>query len=210
MTAPWRLWFRKKTRDLFLDVFNFTICATPLKENILPENGIFVANHTSHLDALVLLAALSPKERDKTRPVAALDYWNKSLLHRYIAKSILNAVLIDRKVGGFESLEEAKQALSEGKNLIIFPEGTRSEEPLPHPFKGGFAELALNTKKPIIPVYLTNLSRIMPKGAPLPLPLTCQARFGTPIIVTEEDNRKTLSSKAHAAVCGLFEQKETV
>ena len=197
---------RRIIRDAFLDAFGAAICAAPCKAAALPQGCIIAANHTSHLDSLVILAALSPEERDRTRPVAAADYWTKTPLRRYVSGQILNAVLIDRKSGGFDALMPAEAALSQGQSLIIFPEGTRSPEAEPGPFKGGFAELAIRAGKPVVPAYLANLNRIMPKGAPLPLPLTCQARFGAPIDPAADGPgaRKALCSKTRDAVRSLY------
>jgi len=98
---------------------------------------IYFANHSSHLDTILVWAAMPPDLRRKVRPVAAADYWGKGWLQRRIAIHTLNAVLIDRKTRSSDPLEPLKSALAAGDSLIFFPEGTRGTGELPDPFKPG-------------------------------------------------------------------------
>jgi len=153
----------------------------------IPEDGkrrIYFANHSSHLDFVVIWAALPGRQRAWTRPVAAAEYWEKTPLRRWMASRIFKAVLIPRDLARMRSedpLGKMLEALDSGADLIVFPEGTRSESGAVGPFKPGLHHLA--TKRPetlLIPVFLENLSRILPKGELLPLPLMGQAVFGEP------------------------------
>ncbi|MCW1924339.1 1-acyl-sn-glycerol-3-phosphate acyltransferase [Luteolibacter arcticus] len=154
----------------------------------LPEDGkrrIYFANHSSHLDFVVIWAALPGRQRSWTRPVAAAEYWEKTPLRRWLASRIFKAVLIPRDLARMRTedpLGKMLEALDAGADLIVFPEGTRSDTGAVAAFKPGLHHLA--TKRPdalLMPVFLENLSRILPKGELLPLPLMGQAVFGEPI-----------------------------
>jgi 1-acyl-sn-glycerol-3-phosphate acyltransferase len=143
---------------------------------------IYFANHTSHLDFILLWAALPPRLRKRTRPVAAADYWSRSALRRYLIHRVFRGVLVDReRKAASNPLQPLLDALDAGDSLIFFPEGTRNlaEELLP--FKAGIYHLAQDRPHvELIPVWLSNSQRVMPKGALLPVPLLCSACFGSP------------------------------
>jgi 1-acyl-sn-glycerol-3-phosphate acyltransferase len=167
---------------------------------------IYFANHTSHMDTLALWCALPQDLRAHTRPVAASDYWNRGGLRSYIATHGFNALFIERnkdKRDG-DPLEPLLQALARGESLIIFPEGTRRAQALPSQFKSGIFYLA--TRFPdaqLIPVYLDNLHRSMPKGTYLPVPLTCSVRFGAPLARIADEAKETFLERARQAVIEL-------
>lgn len=167
---------------------------------------IYFANHSSHLDTLLLWSALPKHLRATTHPAAAADYWRKSAVRRYIAQKGLNAVLIDRS-GSSEpgaALEPLRKVLSEGHSLILFPEGTRSANRLPGPFKSGLYRLAREfPEAELIPVYLDNPARAMPKGALLPLPIICSAHFGPALARVENEEKEAFLLRAQAAVSAL-------
>jgi 1-acyl-sn-glycerol-3-phosphate acyltransferase len=167
---------------------------------------IYFANHTSHIDTLAIWSALPPDGRATTRPVAARDYWNKGALRRYIAISGLNAVLIERaradRTG--DPLQPLLEALEQGQSLIIFPEGTRGSEALPGPFKSGlFRLMRQHPRAELIPVYLENLNRAMPKGSLLPIPLICSVRFGPPLQIIADEAKDSFLERARSAVVAL-------
>ena len=168
---------------------------------------IYFANHASHLDTILLWAALPPHLRAITHPVAAADYWGKGALRRHIALKVLNAVLIDRDgarraKGG--PLAPLNAVLERGESLIIFPEGTRASERLPGPFKPGLHHLAeAHPEAELIPVYLDNLARAFPKGSLLPVPISCTARFGAPIALAPGEDKAAFLIRARDAVVAL-------
>jgi 1-acyl-sn-glycerol-3-phosphate acyltransferase len=172
-----------------------------------PRQRIYFANHGSHLDTILLWAALPSDLRAVTHPVAAADYWGKGRLRRYIATKELNAVLIDRQgarqtEGG--PLGPLKSVLAAGGSLIIFPEGTRAAQRLPGAFKSGLFHLAEEFPDvELVPVYLDNLSRAFPKGSLFPVPIICAVRFGTPISVAPEENKAAFLERAREAVVAL-------
>lgn len=164
---------------------------------------IYFANHSSHMDTVVLWAALPRALRANTRPVAAKDYWGKGGLRSQIAQGELNAVLIDRSRSDPDAdpLEPLRDALEHGFSLIIFPEGTRTPQPLPGPFKSGLYHLARAFPQvELVPVYLENLHRSMPKGALLPVPIICTVFFGEPLALRPDETKDAFLSRARAAV----------
>ncbi|MCK6427463.1 MAG: 1-acyl-sn-glycerol-3-phosphate acyltransferase [Burkholderiaceae bacterium] len=167
---------------------------------------IYFANHTSHMDTVVLWAALPGSLRANTRPVAAKDYWGGGGLRTQIARDELNVVMIDRAREDPEAdpLDPLRDALEHGFSLIIFPEGTRAAQPLPGPFKSGLYRLATEFPQvELIPVYLENLHRSMPKGALLPVPIICTVRFGAPIALREGESKEQFLERARDAVIAL-------
>jgi 1-acyl-sn-glycerol-3-phosphate acyltransferase len=167
---------------------------------------IYFANHTSHMDTVVLWAALPSALRANTRPVAAKDYWDRPGIRGAIARDELNVVMVDRARDDPDAdpLQTLREALEHGFSLIIFPEGTRSAQPFPNPFKSGLYHLA--TEFPnveLIPVYIENLHRSMPKGALIPVPAICTVRFGAPLERIAGEDKTVFLERARAAVIAL-------
>lgn len=168
---------------------------------------IYFANHSSHMDAIVIWSSLPAELRAKTRPVAAKDYWEKGALRRRIAIKELKVVLIDRHhTAHANPLDLLIQALHEGSSLIIFPEGTRRPQPLPSPFKSGLWRLMREFPDvELIPVYIENLHRSMPKGTLIPIPTICSVRFGAPLPHSPDDSKEDFLNRARNAVIQLAE-----
>lgn len=166
---------------------------------------IYFANHASHLDTVILWAALPRALRSATHPVAAKDYWGRNAFTRFIATRVLNAVLVDR-AGRHDPLAPLRAELERGHSLIIFPEGTRKAGRLPGEFKAGLHHLARDYPgAELVPVYLANLARAYPKGAILPAPIMCVVNFGEPLALVEGEPKPAFLARAHAAVCDLAE-----
>jgi 1-acyl-sn-glycerol-3-phosphate acyltransferase len=167
---------------------------------------IYFGNHTSHMDTVVLWAALPEELRSNTRPVAAKDYWDRPGIRGAIARDELNVVMVDRSRDdpNADPLEPLIDALEHGFSLILFPEGTRSPQPLPGPFKSGLYHLAMAFPQvELIPVYIENLHRSMPKGALLPVPLICTVRFGAPLARVPDEDKDAFLERARDAVIRL-------
>src|SRR5204863_2912451 len=135
-------------------------------------------------------AALPSDLRAETHPLAALDYWGASAVRRFVAVECLNAVLIDRSgQASTDPLQPPADLLTRGHSLIIFPEGTRGGGTI-SPFRSGLYNLARRfPEAELVPVYLDNPSRVMPKGSLLIVPLICTARFGAPITPGPDEER---------------------
>ena len=163
---------------------------------------VYFANHTSHLDALVLWASLPKPIRALTRPVAAADYWEGGPVRRYMAKSF-NALLIDRtKIKVHNSpIDMMIRAIGDTESLIVFPEGGRNHQPEMKPFKSGLFYLA--KKRPdleLVPVYIDNLNRVMPKGQFLPVPLLSCISIGAPIWLESGEKKQDFLKRARQSV----------
>jgi 1-acyl-sn-glycerol-3-phosphate acyltransferase len=171
-----------------------------------PALRIYFANHTSHMDTLALWSALPASLRASTRPVAAADYWSGGGFKSYLATRGFNALFIERNPNRREGdpLTPLAEALQRGESLIIFPEGTRRAQALPSEFKSGLFHLAAKVPEAeLVPVYLDNLYRSMPKGTLLPVPLTCLVRFGAPLERIAEETKDAFLERARQAVVDL-------
>ena len=171
------------------------------------KQRIFFANHASHGDFVLIWTVLPPLLRRRTRPVAGADYWLKTSLKRFIGKNVFNAVLIDRNPETRDSdpIETMAEALDGGASLILFPEGTRNETTAPLlPFKAGLFHLA-NTRPAVelVPVWIENLNRVMPKGELVPIPLICTVTFGAPLHVAVDEGKTDFIARAEAALLAL-------
>ncbi len=172
-----------------------------------PDNcqRVYFANHTSHLDALVLWSSLPKPIRGLTRPVAAADYWEGGPVRRYMA-SVFNALLIDRKKIKVHNspIDIMLREIGNTHSLIVFPEGGRDPSGVVRPFKSGFFYLA--KKRPdleLVPVYIDNLNRVMPKGEFLPVPLLSCISIGAPIWLESGEKKGEFLARAREAVLAL-------
>ena len=191
---------------IIIGITRFLVGGTGLWLGCRPSarQRIYFANHSSHLDTIILWAAMPPDVRRSVRPVAAADYWGKGRLQRYIALKVLNAVLVDRSGGSTNPLEPLEAALRAGDSLIIFPEGTRRLEPVPGQFKSGLYHLARQFPDvELVPVFLDNLRRALPKGSLVPVPISCVARFGAPIALAAKETKPQFLERARVAVEAL-------
>ena len=193
---------------LLVGVMKVLVGAYPRWEGCLPSDAqrIYFANHTSHMDTLAIWSALPSSMRAATRPVAAKDYWNKGALRRHLAIGVLNAVLIERSREDRrgDPLQPLSETLEHGHSLIIFPEGTRGGEPLPGSFKSGLFHLMQRFPDvELIPVYLENLHRAMPKGIILPIPLICTIHFGSPLPRVRDEGKDAFLERARGSVVAL-------
>ena len=184
----------------------FLIAALPRWQASQPQNNqrIYFANHTSHLDTLAIWSSLPPELRKTTRPVAARDYWDKPGIRRHIAVQGLNVVFISRDRSTSDPLAPLYEALEKGDSLIIFPEGTRHFSPLPVEFKAGLYHLAQKFKNAeLIPVYLDNTRRCLPKGSLIPVPLACTVTYGAALEINENEGKAAFLQRARKAVIAL-------
>ena len=177
---------------------------------------IYFANHTSHLDFVVLWSALPSDIRARTRPIAAKDYWEETRLRRYVVENVFKAVLVERGTasqskspedGKFVSrslIEDMAAALGTHNSLILFPEGTRGTGEKVGEFRAGLYHLAV--RRPdveLVPAYLENMNRILPKGEFLPVPMLSLLTFGKPIRVEPGEEKQEFLERAREAVSSL-------
>ena len=171
-----------------------------------PVQRLYYANHSSHGDFVLLWASLPDELRRSTRPVAGADYWQRDGLRRYLINKVFNGVLIDRERATPEHnpLQPMLDALDQGDSLILFPEGTRNLEDGLLPFKSGLYHLTrLRPEVELVPVWIANLNRVMPKGRALPLPLLCTLSFGTPLEHLQDEGKQAFLERARNALLAI-------
>ena len=171
---------------------------------------VYFGNHTSHLDFIVIWSALPPALRARTRPVAGADYWSRGALRRYLASRVFDAILIDRAASGHSpreasrSIERIAEGMGDDRSIIVFPEGTRSPSGEVLPFKSGLYHLCrMKPELELVPVYLANMNRILPKGKVLPVPLLGRVIFGAPMRLEPNEEKAAFLGRARDALLAL-------
>jgi 1-acyl-sn-glycerol-3-phosphate acyltransferase len=146
---------------------------------------ILVANHSSHADTAVLLAALPPSAKPVF--VAAADYWFDVPARRFALTSLAGGLPVRRSGSGSSYaalLSTIKPALAAGRTVVIYPEGTRSANSNIGEFRSGAIHLANDCGVPIVPVALLGTADVLPKGGRL-TPGPMEVRFGEPMNPTD-------------------------
>lgn len=142
---------------------------------------VVVANHASHADTAVLLAALPPT----AQPVfaAAADYWFDVPVRRFIASTVAGILPVRRSGRGTyaELLAAARPALKAGRTVVIYPEGTRSKDGSLGEFRSGALRLARDCGVPIVPAAVLGTADVLPKGTNFISPAPMQVRIGEPV-----------------------------
>ena len=169
------------------------------------EQRIYFANHQSHLDWVLIWAALPRELRAATRPIAAKDYWTSSPFKHWLTSAVFNAVYVDRQRSDDQDpLEPLLEALNNGDSLVIFPEGTRSSKGEPQDFKSGLFHLAeAFPQVQLIPAWIDNVQRVMPKGEVVPVPILCSVTFGAPLQLQAGEEKRAFLERARDAVVAL-------
>lgn len=167
---------------------------------------IYFANHASHLDFVLIWAALPPRLRALTRPVAAKDYWDRPGFRRYLGVKVFNAVLVERKptTTSPNAIDILLDGLGDRHSLIIFPEGTRGDGSTIAPFKSGLYRLGqARPNLELIPTYINNLNRVLPKGEFAPVPMLASVSFGAPMHVDQDEDKQAFLDRARSALLEL-------
>ena len=174
---------------------------------------IFFANHSSHLDFILIWSSLPRDVRERTRPVAGRDYWERSRFRRYYVQKVFNAVLIDRVLlkgdtvgGSFDrrgraAVEQMLQGLGAEYSLILFPEGTRGTGESIGEFRSGL--YYLSRERPdveLVPVRIHGAHKVLPKGRKLPRPQESDLTFGESMRFEEGETRTAFIERARAAL----------
>ena len=176
----------------------------------LPAHGPFVlaANHCSHLDALVLGAALIPRHRERAFPIAAGDVFFQSTVTSTFSAIMLNALPMWRKNCGPHALADLRRKLQEEKAVfIIFPEGGRSRTGSMMPFKHGLGMLVAQTNVPVVPCGLTGTFAALPPHGRLPRPTTIKLIIGESlnfaVISNNREGWSQIAQRVEASVRNL-------
>lgn len=168
---------------------------------------IYFANHTSHGDFILLSSCLGQEERARTCAVAGADYWRSNRVRKFMAEVLLRTVLVERNwvERSEDPMAVMLEALGKGQSLIIFPEGTRNmtEEPLLR-FRSGLYNLTVTRPDiELVPCWIENMSRVLPKGALLPVPLLCRVIFGEPVALADGEDRRDFLHRARQALLDM-------
>jgi 1-acyl-sn-glycerol-3-phosphate acyltransferase len=151
----------------------------------IPATGPFIlaANHSSHADTAVIFAALPRPVRRRVVAAAAQEYFFDNGLRQFFSRLLFNIIPVPRSAfAGSDPLRHVIRALREGYGVLLFPEGTRSQNGELGPFRSGIGRLAAEFPDvPIIPVWLDGTARVLPKKASLPRPVSVSAHFGPPV-----------------------------
>lgn len=173
------LFFALVVRPLVLIVLGLNV----RRRELLPRSGpcILVANHNSHLDALVLMSLFPLRRIGTIRPAAAADYFLKNRLLRWFALDVMRILPLARDGKGAtrDPLEPLCDALEQGETVLLFPEGTRGRPEELEEFKSGVAHLARrHPTVPVTPVFLRGLGKALPRGEALLVPFFCDVFVG--------------------------------
>ncbi len=171
------------------------------------EQRIYFANHQSHADLVMVWAALPQELRTITRPIAAKDYWTQTPFKQWLTTAVFNAVYVERERKGDEDpLQPLVDALESGDSIILFPEGTRGFTGEPQVFKAGLYNLAKRFPDVVlVPAWINNIQRMLPKGEVIPVPVLCSVTFGAPVTLGADEDRKLFLDRARQAVIELRE-----
>ncbi len=169
------------------------------------EQRIYFANHQSHADLVMIWAALPNELRATTRAIAARDYWTKTAFKKWLTTAVFNVIYVSRERSADEDpLEPLVDALEHGDSIILFPEGTRGNKDEPQAFKAGLYNLARRFPAvDLVPAWINNVQRVMPKGEVVPVPVLCSVTFGAPIHLQQDEDRRVFLERARDAVIAL-------
>jgi len=176
----------------------------------LPERDpfILIANHSSHLDTASLLGLFPVSRLRRIRPCAAADYFERTRLIAFLSHTLFNILPIRRAgiVAEDHPIQRMREALERGESLLLFPEGTRGRGPEMAPFKPGIACLVEQLPQvPVVPAYLANMGRALPRGEFLPVPFFCEVRIGAPLRLS--GTREEIVAALRAAVEALRDRE---
>ena len=169
------------------------------------EQRIYFANHQSHADLVMIWAALPKELRSVTRAIAAKDYWTKTPFKQWLTTAVFNVIYVSRdRKADEDPLEPLIEALGNGDSIILFPEGTRGFTGDPQAFKAGLYNLAQRFPQAVlVPTWINNVQRVLPKGEVVPVPVLCSVTFGAPIHVEPDEECKAFLVRARDAVIAL-------
>jgi long-chain acyl-CoA synthetase len=154
---------------------------------------IFAANHQSHFDVPSILAALPAKWRYRVSPAMSKEFfdahfhpqrytrtkWFTNSLNYFLAALVFQAFpLPQREAGTREALRYAGEIASEGKCILIFPEGKRTDKGEIYSFQPGVGMLAAKLRIPVVPMRLEGLERVLHKSAQFATPGKARVKFG--------------------------------
>ncbi|MFN2642097.1 MAG: lysophospholipid acyltransferase family protein [Actinomycetota bacterium] len=174
------------------------------------EPVVFYANHSSHLDAPMLLTALPPSWRERTAVGAAADYFFDVWWRAAATALFINAFPVER-AGARKSTRLAREMLAHEWNILVFPEGTRSHDGWVGEFRSGAARLCVDEGVPAVPIAVRGTYQAMPRGRSWPAPdrKPVSIRFGKPVTAQPGENALDLNTRMRGALVRLLDEDRT-
>jgi long-chain acyl-CoA synthetase len=163
---------------------------------------VFAANHQSHMDVPVILAAMPGRVRSRVAPAMLKEFfrahfdpanhtwrqWFTNSLNYYLACFFFNTFPIpQREAGARQSLRYIGELTGGGWSVLIFPEGERRTTGDIKPFRGGIGMIGSRLELPVVPVRLDGVDRILPTGASFVRPGRVRVAFGAPLRLRGDD-----------------------
>jgi len=162
--------------------------------------AVFVANHVSALDAVVMAEALPPRYRHRSVVVAAADSIFKRKWEARLAQVTVDAFPIPRGGGARAHLEYLKDLLRQNWSVIIFPEGRLTATGAIGEFRKGAAVLAMDVGVPIVPAYVDGMYEVMPRFRRVPKRGHVTITFGAPVVAGADDDYDSYIARVETAV----------
>lgn len=162
---------------------------------------ILIANHNSHMDTMAIMSAIPSRYIHRVHPIAARDFFGGSLFKKILMRYLVNATLIkrDRTDPENDPIDSMDKMLKKSRSLILYPEGSRGIPGVMSNFKKGLGYLIQrNPDVDVIPVYLDNVYKTLPKGKKIILPYNCSINFGEPIKFNSNELEDILESSEKA------------
>jgi 1-acyl-sn-glycerol-3-phosphate acyltransferase len=171
---------------------------------------LFFSNHTSHLDATIIMTSLPDAWQAKTAVGAARDYFFDVWWRQAFTALVYGAFPIERGTGG-KGVSKARELLDEGWSIVVFPEGTRSPDGHVQRFRHGTARLCLEAGVPAVPIGIRGAYQAMPKGRNWPRPgrPVVSVRYGSPIVPEEGETHQAFSLRMTDAIARLHDEDRT-
>ena len=163
------------------------------RENLPDEPSfVLVANHASHLDAMVLGSTLPLRMRDQLFPLAAGDVFFETPALAAFSATVLNALPVWRKKVGPHAIQDLRKRLIKQPSVyILFPEGGRTRDGRMKPFKGGIGMMTAGTSVPVVPCHLQGTFQAFPPNTKLPRLHKVTVQIGKPRVFTDQENKRS-------------------
>lgn len=172
---------------------------------------IFYSNHTSHLDATIIMTSLPDRWQSKTAVGAARDYFFDVWWRQAFTALVYGGFPIDRAGGGRNAVTKARALLDEGWSLVVFPEGARSPDGHTQRFRHGAARLCIEAGVGALPIGIRGAYQAWPKGTNWPRPgrPPVSVRYGSPLYPQDGESHQSFSLRMTQAVAELLDEDRT-
>ncbi|TIH39097.1 1-acyl-sn-glycerol-3-phosphate acyltransferase [Subtercola vilae] len=172
---------------------------------------IVVANHSSHLDAPLILGAMPSRLSRYLAAAAAADYFFDVWWRKGLTALFFNAFPVDRSANSRSNGFTGK-LLKRGVPLLVFPEGTRSKDGTIAPFKAGAAALCIKAGIPCIPIALVGATEAMPRGRNWPVPgrPDVYVEFGRPLRAAEGESVDSFNDRIETVIRSMHAEQKAI